>query len=476
MLNKLPDLLEVDVYEFEELVQEFVKSMGFEIMSSVRTPDGILDILAKTVNPMGGKIISLVRAAPFERNVDHEEVKDLHDTMLDKGAVRAAFITTSDFTQMAREYARGKPVSLINKFKLIESLEEQGIKIRPKMYEFLERHGLTEHRFRKERYVFVSGKNMKEVMEYFNGRVKKKSLGIFGRAEKILNITLRHSPVSIFKVIYADRASTEARSIAKIELEDDIHVDLNTVDLYYIKSGRGVGRVKRTLESTDVLRNIEDLPPDAKQHLIDLLNHGELPYKHLDDKYLSILESKKIINVIDATKTPIGGFVARVSNLVLMGAQEIANIISLVIHELLTTTPAETKKREGESPESKEDEEDKTVRAEVSMPHTHGGVYDLKKFILVEKDTETRFEEDLVKYSSGPLADLLGTILQASVKPQGVLFMPYYVCTFVDEETGTLTRRERLITPKFLEEEQKAKKRKERQSKKEVGTPYKIIR
>ena len=34
MIEKLPDLLEIDVYDFEELIHSFVKKMGFRVEDS----------------------------------------------------------------------------------------------------------------------------------------------------------------------------------------------------------------------------------------------------------------------------------------------------------------------------------------------------------------------------------------------------------------------------------------------------------
>ena len=126
---KLPDLLEVDASNFERLMATYINKMGFDIESKKETSDGDIHYVTKTTNPMGGKIVSLIRAGPYEKNIDRPLIEELYHDMGEKGAIRAAFITTSDFTPDALEYARDKPISLINRYELIESLKRTGVKI-----------------------------------------------------------------------------------------------------------------------------------------------------------------------------------------------------------------------------------------------------------------------------------------------------------------------------------------------------------
>lgn len=474
MLGKLPDLLEVDIYDFEELIKKFVKKMGFQVQSSDRSPDGDLHITAKTTNPMGGELISLIRAGAYEKKVKADVIEDLYNDMVNQDAVRAAYITTSDFTADAIEYASDKPLSLINKYELIESLDREGIEIDPEMFKLLEAHGLTEKRFREDKYYFESSRSLSEMSEYFNSRRKKKFLGVFGEKEEVSTITQRFAPVAVFGIVSTSKASAEAKSLAESELEDNIFVNLNNADLYYIKRSRKLSS-KRIFEKSDVLATILTLPDGARDHLFDLITYGDLPHKHLEDKSLSILEKKKVIEVYAPGS---GGF----------GVGPIRSIIDIlvyVVHELLDFLVLATQSISGADPSvgdrelairEGKDGEEKNVRARVIMPHIHGGEYDLMLHMPIEKDVKTNFEDDPINHSSKKVSNLLSVILDSDVKPKGLVFMPYVTGTFKDKSGQKILRKETLISPKFISKKKEKKSEATPRKAKEFGIPYKIIR
>ena len=122
-------MAKIDPNEFERIVKLFVSAMGFDLASSDILPSGSIDIIATSNNPLGGTIKSLIRAESIDQDIDMDELADLFDTMTLKGAVRAAVITTSGFTDDAIEFARGKPISLMTKYQLMEALERRGVKV-----------------------------------------------------------------------------------------------------------------------------------------------------------------------------------------------------------------------------------------------------------------------------------------------------------------------------------------------------------
>lgn len=474
MLDKLPDILEVDVYEFEELIREFAKSMGFEIISSSRTPEGVIDILAKTTNPMGGKVKSIVRAAPFGKDVDMGYIKRMQEDMVERGAVRAAFITTSGFTPEAKDFVKGKPISLIDKYKLLESLDKQGIKINSKLHNLLKKYGLAEHMYEASRHSFLSRKTKQEVMEYFNKRRKRKLLGVLGSEETVKNISIRNAPVGIFRVTESMESRTSSRSLAKTEQEDYLFINLNNADLYYIRIKRGA-RSRHVFESSQILRTIFNLPEESKEHLIDLLVHGDLPYRHLEDKHLAILEATKVVEVGEPEDSSlVAGPLKSVANFLSYVGQEVSDFIPLFFHSLFGTGDVGTPERDLGKEKTEEDEERKVVRANIPMPHYQSGIYDLRGYLDIEKGLETKFEDDDVKYSSVDITSLLKSIFNSAVEPKGIVFIPYFICSYAGKDIRSISRRETLIAPKFLGDTRAVKKRVGK--KKESGTPYKLIR
>ena len=104
------DELPVSPYEFQDVIGKFINKMGFTIESSELLTDGSVDFISKTTNPMGGSILSLIRASAYTRLVSEDDINNLDEAMKRAGAVRAAYITTSGFSEEAVEAAKDKPI------------------------------------------------------------------------------------------------------------------------------------------------------------------------------------------------------------------------------------------------------------------------------------------------------------------------------------------------------------------------------
>ena len=115
------------VKEFQSVISKFIDKMGFNIVASRVLDDGSIDFSAQTTNPMGGKVTSLIRASTYTRLVNQADIEDLARSISASGAVRGAYITTSGFSDDAVEATRDKPISLINKYQLIDSIEKRGL-------------------------------------------------------------------------------------------------------------------------------------------------------------------------------------------------------------------------------------------------------------------------------------------------------------------------------------------------------------
>jgi len=223
---------------------------------------------------------------------------------------------------------------------------------------------------------------------------------------------------------------------------------------------------------SDIMGKIMDLPEESKEHLTHLIQHGEIPEKYMEDKFVSILFSNKIIVKREEGKSegPLMDFV----RLATLAVEEVVDFIPLFADSILGTTS----NLEHKTAEVKEPEKISMVGAKVNLP---GGVFDLRKFLVVRRGSDaTVEEEDDVKYPSNKIAEMLSVILNARVKPQGLIFMPYYLCSYVDENTHSLIRREILFIPKFIppEETKRAREVKKpvKKTQTHVGIPYKILK
>ena len=89
--------------------------------------DGGVDAVAFDPDPIrGGKII--IQAKRYTNLVGVSAVRDLYGTMLNEGAMKGLLVTTSYFGTDAYEFAKDKPLTLINGEELLYLLQKHGYK------------------------------------------------------------------------------------------------------------------------------------------------------------------------------------------------------------------------------------------------------------------------------------------------------------------------------------------------------------
>jgi restriction system protein len=119
----------VDPLKFEVLVKDLMSAMGYEATLTKASHDGGIDVEA--VNPapiVGGKVI--VQCKRYGGTVGASVVRDLFGVTMSERATKGILITTSDFSPDAYNFAKDKPVELINGSKLAELLRQYGVAIR----------------------------------------------------------------------------------------------------------------------------------------------------------------------------------------------------------------------------------------------------------------------------------------------------------------------------------------------------------
>lgn len=117
--------------DFEHLIREvFAKEFsagGGEVRVTQASRDGGVDAVAFDPDPIrGGKLV--IQAKRYANTVGVSAVRDLYGTMMNEGATKGILVTTSDYGPDAYEFAKGKPLALLNGGNLLHLLEKHGLK------------------------------------------------------------------------------------------------------------------------------------------------------------------------------------------------------------------------------------------------------------------------------------------------------------------------------------------------------------
>jgi len=107
--------------EFEKLIRELFVKMGYEASLTPYTADFGADVVAKKGTDT---IVIQVKKYSRENKVGSPEVQRLLGSMFKYKANKAIFVTTSEFTEEAREQARDAPIELWDYTVLNEKIEQ----------------------------------------------------------------------------------------------------------------------------------------------------------------------------------------------------------------------------------------------------------------------------------------------------------------------------------------------------------------
>jgi len=473
-----PEEAGINPADFENIVVTFLGHMGFGVDSKTIVEDG-LDIIAKTTNPLGGNIPSFIRARMSASEVGEDEIQGLWNEAKKQNALRAAFITTADFTSAAKEFAKDKPISLINRYELADTIHTYGLDTDTKLISILEKTAITERYFKSEKYSFIADKSRGEVEAALNKKSTGGRFSLLRKKKKLkAQVNGRYAPVGVFDIRKVEYVTSDEapETIREVRTEFFTHVNLNSGELYYVrrkKPRRLFGGDRRdyvySVEKSDVLAEVLELPPESKEHLLDLMDHGSLPYDELKGKHLSILEKKGMVEIHEKTSSGTRDRLLRTfSELAVKLSDELLDLMHFGAEYSPKSKPSEIKPKE----------EGKVVSVELKMPHLGGGIYNIQDYLLTESGIDESFRQEPIKYQSSEVARILKSAFRADVGEKGVMFLPYYHCRYFDDE-GKAVKHEKLITLKFLRqyEQENATKEKKPPVKKTGyrGTPYKLI-
>lgn len=132
--NQLDDstnLAAIPWEDFEHLIRELFEnefsSNGGEVKVTQASRDGGVDAVAFDPDPIrGGKIV--IQAKRYTNTVGVSAVRDLYGTVMNEGATKGILVTTADYGPDAYEFAKNKPLTLLNGGNLLHLLEKHGHK------------------------------------------------------------------------------------------------------------------------------------------------------------------------------------------------------------------------------------------------------------------------------------------------------------------------------------------------------------
>lgn len=128
-IDSSTNLAAMDWEDFEHLIRELFEkefqSNGGEVKVTQASRDGGVDAIAFDPDPIrGGKIV--IQAKRYTNTVGVSAVRDLYGTVVNEGATKGILVSTADYGPDAYEFAKGKPLTLLNGSNLLHLLEKHG--------------------------------------------------------------------------------------------------------------------------------------------------------------------------------------------------------------------------------------------------------------------------------------------------------------------------------------------------------------
>jgi hypothetical protein len=114
--------------EFELVIKSLLVEMGFQAELTEITGDGGIDIIASLDKPfIGGRYLFQCKRYADNNLVGAPEIRDFYGAVMADRAMKGIFITTSDFTTQAKDFAAQSGIELVNRSKLLQLFEDNGL-------------------------------------------------------------------------------------------------------------------------------------------------------------------------------------------------------------------------------------------------------------------------------------------------------------------------------------------------------------
>ncbi|MBN2250976.1 MAG: phosphatase PAP2 family protein [Candidatus Altiarchaeota archaeon] len=357
------------------------------------------DFLATCTDRLDKEVKTLVRVQEEIEEIDREDLEDFYADMVDVNALYGVYLTNSYYSKDAMKFAKNLPVRLIDRKELM------GI-----VYEI---EALTYEK------AFISDVDDAWVSRYFKSKLGAKITNIVLRLpDRIEGIDRRYMPLGFYTL-------TSSRGGEKHE-KKYAYIDLASGDLYYIDEGE--------VKKNETIKKILMLPSDTRQQLLELIEHGDLPYENVGKKSLDILRKTGMASIHERQ----GG-----GGLPAMIASEMSSFVKIGVDQM---GQFGSMKESGGSPEVCRTElpAKRFAGANVKIP-PFDHPYNLEHFMETAKTAEG-FDSDGVKYNPEEIAELLKHITGADVKFHYIIHFPYYLAKYTGPRG---TRYERVWAPRF---------------------------
>lgn len=124
--KKIQDLQYLTPTQFENYIEELFRSLGYKTRTVGGRGDGGIDVEAEKDG-----IVHYIQCKKFiTRQVPVGAVRDFYGAIADKiDGGKGYFITTNVFTLDAEKFAEGKPIELVDRFKLMEYVKLANIEM-----------------------------------------------------------------------------------------------------------------------------------------------------------------------------------------------------------------------------------------------------------------------------------------------------------------------------------------------------------
>jgi hypothetical protein len=289
------------------------------------------------------------------------------------GIARKIFISASDYTQEAQDLAKTSGITLRNASD--SDSEQDGQKRTAKSS-----HNIFER-------VYSSGWDMSEAQEYFARKRRKSFVGFFGSNETVESVEGRYAPIARFALKQDDGGAPGGHGPAKAR--SCFHVNLNTCELHYVY--RGLTGETPSMRSTNILLRLMDLPLPAIDLFSWIIERQEVRFSRLTQNEqnqlgknmgnLSTLVRVNLVSILSDHRGVISGYVAN-----------------------------------------------------VNVPTFADGRYDIDKFTYTEESFESEYAPDKVEYNPIDVLNVLRTFFRCKGEFNGVTYLPYYICKYVDSD------------------------------------------
>jgi len=121
--------MELTPFEFETLVCNLFGKMGLESKLTRSSRDGGVDVVTFDKRPvLGGKVV--IQAKRYRHTVGVSAVRDLFGTMMNEGPTKASLSQRVAYGPDAYDFAKDKPIQLIDGGGLLYLLDQVGTKAR----------------------------------------------------------------------------------------------------------------------------------------------------------------------------------------------------------------------------------------------------------------------------------------------------------------------------------------------------------